>query len=124
MLKYVSILVPLSQSSSVLEPNEEAALWSMSSGQEHQACQPLKSTLGAPQDPHKRVIFLFLLILSLSNKHTLPNGPILCSQDHAGRCVAISHGVETCPTLNDANGKITVKKYQWDISTDNRKLIN
>lgn len=117
-------MVLLAQSCLALEPNEEEALHKMRSGQAHQACQPLKGMLGAPQDPQERVIFLFFFILSLSNKHGLAYGPILCSQDHTGHCTAISHDVETCPTLNDANRKVTVKKYEWDSSTDNKKLLS
>lgn len=114
------------QSCLALEPYEEEALHKMRSGQAHQACQLLMGMLGAPQGPQERVIFLFFFffILSLSNKHGLAYGPILCSQDHTGHCTAISHDVETCPTLNDANGKVTVKKYQWDSTTDNRKLLS
>lgn len=76
------------------EPDEEKSLHSMCSGQAHQACQPPKSTLQAPQNPDQRVNSLFFSTLFLSNKHAFASGPSPCSwwdKIRTGRCDVYMH---------------------------------
>lgn len=55
------------------EPDEENSLHSMCSGQAHQACQPPKRTLQAPESPDQRVNFLsFFFFYSVLVKQTCP----------------------------------------------------
>lgn len=86
------------------EPDEENSLHSMCSGQAHQACQPPKRTLQAPESPDQRVNFLsfFFFFLLCSCQTNMPSnlGPF-----HSRHHGVISYDVETLLTLTDANGR-------------------